>query len=362
MSLATAHPLGIRIKEGFVRLYNTTYHLAEAVFSPTLTIPERKLYTGQQELSTEMVELYLKTGQATYRDGQLVITTSKPGASYAVRGTDVSFEVEQDGTTTLQVMHGTVTYNAYPGSSPMALYPGESLTVEPGKPPARGRMEWNTVRRWWQTGPLEALLTISVAQHDCQIQLDGQGVGGSPIQTTTSPGPHQVKIEKEGYQTWSRIVNLLSGATSVHADLIPTEPTSMRSVHTVFAEDEAFNVTTWSDSTIPYLGLNIGEGSIQILASGPKGGICDTKVTVPLSLLEPDYTVLVDGTQIPHTATAEDTTGGPASIIGFTHTQGPQVMVEIKGRYTIPQDMTVQALILTLVALIPSLILRREGV
>jgi formylglycine-generating enzyme required for sulfatase activity len=70
--------------------------------------------------------------------------------------------------------------------------------------------------------PLLHDLTVRSNVYDDRVLIDGRVMGSTPLQVALSVGPHQVRVEKEGYTAFERSIEL-SRAMMVRAELQPLE-------------------------------------------------------------------------------------------------------------------------------------------
>lgn len=75
-------------------------------------------------------------------------------------------------------------------------------------------------------------LHVDVPLHDAELFLDGRGVTTTPLDApvTVNPGEHVVTVVKQGYQTWSREVEIDSGTdleVSVQLQPVPEVATDL---------------------------------------------------------------------------------------------------------------------------------------
>jgi hypothetical protein len=123
-------------------------------------------------------------------EGSLEILSEPPGARVALDGKEI-------------------------GETPLAatrVLPGEHL-IRIGKEeyvPYEERMEVKGGEKKTVLALLKKMageLLVSTEPEDADIHIDGRPVGRSPYESKVlSPGPHKVKIVKEGYEVWERDV------------------------------------------------------------------------------------------------------------------------------------------------------------
>ncbi|HEX7004184.1 MAG TPA: PEGA domain-containing protein [Trueperaceae bacterium] len=69
-------------------------------------------------------------------------------------------------------------------------------------------------------------LSVRSSPSDAAVYVDGQFVGYTPVSYGTRPGRHDVRVERQGYETFSQSVNLRPGSTTtVDATLQPVRRT-----------------------------------------------------------------------------------------------------------------------------------------
>ena len=57
-------------------------------------------------------------------------------------------------------------------------------------------------------------LAVRSSPSDAQVYVDGEFVGYTPVSYGTRPGRHEVRVERQGYDTFSQSVNLRPGSTT----------------------------------------------------------------------------------------------------------------------------------------------------
>ena len=76
--------------------------------------------------------------------------------------------------------------------------------------------------------PRFGTLQIRSTPSDAEAFVDGQFVGYTPVSFGTTPGRHEVRIEREGYDTYRTTVNVVAGETArVSANLAPIRRTGV---------------------------------------------------------------------------------------------------------------------------------------
>jgi hypothetical protein len=76
-----------------------------------------------------------------------------------------------------------------------------------------GRSRQTLSFRLTQEARLE-VLAVNTAARGAQLAVDGRTLGPLPTKQTVAPGRHRVTVEKEGFQSFSRWVELTAGGTS----------------------------------------------------------------------------------------------------------------------------------------------------
>jgi len=76
-------------------------------------------------------------------------------------------------------------------------------------------------------------------------------------------------------------------------------------VHTVVSDGTDYQVTTLSNSTISKVACNQTTGELSFNITGPDGTTGFCRVTVPRTMLQGNFTVLVDGTPVNYTHTED---------------------------------------------------------
>jgi len=68
--------------------------------------------------------------------------------------------------------------------------------------------------------PAASGLTIDANAPNCDIEVDGSFVGSTPSTLNLAPGKHDIVVKKAGYKSWTRSMNVSSGAIHVSADMV----------------------------------------------------------------------------------------------------------------------------------------------
>jgi hypothetical protein len=61
--------------------------------------------------------------------------------------------------------------------------------------------------------PSQAVVEISSDPDGAEIEIDGAFVGNAPRSRSLSPGEHNIKLRKKGYQDWERKIAVQAGET-----------------------------------------------------------------------------------------------------------------------------------------------------
>ncbi len=235
------------------------------------------------------------------------------------------------------------------GSTARFLFPGERAVLSPDKTLLEtSKLDWQTLDRWWEVEPgSTGLLSVYSTPPGCNVHVDGKPVGKTPMEIQVTAGPHQVRVEGEGHESWSDVLNVVeSQRTIVGIDLAPIGTQQVPATFTVFVDDNTFNVTICSNSIISGLGYDKAQDYIRFLASGSEGTMGDYNITVPLALLQPDYAITADDEMVESTITTNEAT----STISFSHPRGAQTTIGIRGSYPISQPTLIHLLLLAAVA------------
>ena len=355
------------LKEGMIKLFNATAELTDTILAPVYTPKESKLYTKSVELYTGFVDLYTKfVGLMTRPKDRISwgVFRKAPSNKFkaitvtpvmGVRGTDLIVMVRPDGSCIVQLLHGSARMSIDDGSMAKFLFPGERAVFGPDKTLLEtSRLDWQTLDRWWEVEPgPTGLLSVYSTPPGCNVHVDGKPVGKTPMEIQVTAGSHLVKVEGEGHESWSDIINVVeSQGTMVGFELTPIEAQEVPATFTIFVEDDAFNVTIRSNSIISGLGFDKAQDYIHFLDSGLEGTMGDYSITVPLALLQPGYLITADDEMVESTITTDEAT----STISFSHPLGAQTTIGIKGSYPVSQSTLIHLLLLA--AAIPTLIRR----
>jgi PEGA domain len=72
--------------------------------------------------------------------------------------------------------------------------------------------------------PVNASVVITSTPTQADIEIDGKYAGSTKSSTTLSPGTHAVIIKRNGYEPWSRTIEVAEGSElTINADLQPTK-------------------------------------------------------------------------------------------------------------------------------------------
>jgi hypothetical protein len=176
------------------------------------------------------------TGPAiSERDGRMLVRSTPAGAAVRVNG------VER-GTTPLVLRglaHGRYAISvALPGHATMerdvvitAAAPAVAMTLDLDRPEtqARGAAPTDPPALPQHGDSASASRPVSSVEFisrpaGARIFLDGQPIGTTPLRLAVAPGPHAVRLEQNGYATWSANVNAAPDrVTRVSASLEPAQ-------------------------------------------------------------------------------------------------------------------------------------------
>jgi hypothetical protein len=64
-----------------------------------------------------------------------------------------------------------------------------------------------------------ASITVESSVTEADIEVDGNFVGSTPSKVDVTPGPHSIAVKKNGYQSWTRTMNVSGTGAKINADL-----------------------------------------------------------------------------------------------------------------------------------------------
>ena len=72
--------------------------------------------------------------------------------------------------------------------------------------------------------PVKASATITSTPTLADIEIDGKYAGSTKLSIKFTPGTHAVTIKRNGYEPWSRTIEVTEGSElTINADLQPTK-------------------------------------------------------------------------------------------------------------------------------------------
>ena len=72
--------------------------------------------------------------------------------------------------------------------------------------------------------PADGVLSVTTAPYLADVYIDGKNVGYSPTKVSLSPGKHRVRLEKQGYKSWSKDVEVAANVEVTVDATLESEP------------------------------------------------------------------------------------------------------------------------------------------
>ncbi|MDI6905185.1 MAG: carboxypeptidase-like regulatory domain-containing protein [Candidatus Bathyarchaeia archaeon] len=207
----------------------------------------------------------------------------------------------------------------------------------------------------WEEPVAGAIIEVAIPRFSIAASTT-TSVNGSYIITNLPEGCYKVSVYAQGKINQTKTGVIVTAGQTTELDFTLRENAITTANNMINVEGQPFHVVTVSNSTITNFTFNITlkKVSFAVSATADTTGFCN--ITIPEILLQPPYTVKVDGNIIQFLTSSN----GTHSIINFSYTHSTHT-VEIIGENVIPEFPTDLLLLLsTCLCSLATLFIKKE--